>query len=308
MLTDNRDGTHLAQFTCYVEGEYFVDVKLGRVDIIQSPFVLTVDPGPTEPSQCVAVSRSTVHGDGLKGGEAGRPLVFVIQAMDKYGNRVSAPGDDFQIKITEVIENIRVRAKVVDQGDGTYEVTWVGLIRGEYEIRASLREEEIKGSPWTATISTGKAAPAKCTAEGLGLAGTQAGVPVSVLVESNDHYGNVVTMGGAEVEGSVVSVDGKHMSVAAVQDHLDGTYTVTYDATVMGDYFLAIKVDGEHIHESPFLVFIDHTGACVRAVGSWKRIKIDPLAKLSSRSLTACGGITCTYTCMHTSTIRALGK
>ncbi len=40
-------------------------------------------------------------------------------------------------------------------------------------------------------------------------------------------------------------------------------YVRTYEATIMGDYFLALKVDGEHIHESPFLVFIDHTGACI---------------------------------------------
>lgn len=35
----------------------------------------------------------------------------------------------------------------------------------------------------------------------------------------------------------------------------------------MGDYFLAVRMDQEHIHESPFLIFIDHTdsdpGHCI---------------------------------------------
>jgi len=47
------------------------------------------------------------------------------------------------------------------------------------------------------------------------------------------------------------------LSAAAEED---GTYTVTYCGTVSCEYFLAIRIDGEHIHESPFLIFIDHTG------------------------------------------------
>lgn len=63
------------------------------------------------------------------------------------------------------------------------------------------------------------------------------------------------------VEGQVVSVDGKFMSDARIKDHQDGTYSLYYVAELMGDYFLAVKIDGDHIHESPFLVYIDHTGA-----------------------------------------------
>jgi filamin len=44
-----------------------------------------------------------------------------------------------------------------------------------------------------------------------------------------------------------------------VTDHEDGTYTLEYEAKKMGDYFLAVRMDGEHIHESPFLIFVDHT-------------------------------------------------
>uniref|UniRef100_A0A7S1DTW6 Ig-like domain-containing protein n=3 Tax=Hemiselmis andersenii TaxID=464988 RepID=A0A7S1DTW6_HEMAN len=259
VLTDNKDGTYLAEFMCTKDGDYFIDVKLERIDIIQSPFVLTVDPAKTEPSCCTCFGVETEAGDGLKGGEAGRELVFRIQAMDKFMNRVQTPGDDFQVSITEVIEKIRVRAKVIDNGDGTYEVTWVGMIRGEYDVSVFLLEEEIRGSPWKAMVTTGKAAPEKCTAEGVGLGGSQAGTLTSVLLESNDHYGNVVTKGGAELEGTLVSVDGKSLHTCNIDDHNDGTYTLYYEAEKMGDYFLAVRMEGQHIHESPFLVFIDHT-------------------------------------------------
>lgn len=67
------------------------------------------------------------------------------------------------------------------------------MIRGEYDVRVFLLEEEIFGSPWKAMVTTGNPVPKKCTAEGLGLAGGNAGVMNSILIESNDHYGNVVT-------------------------------------------------------------------------------------------------------------------
>ena len=64
-------------------------------------------------------------------------------------------------------------------------------------------------------VRTGGASATKSTAEGKGLGGGFAGIPNSVLVEANDHYGNVVTNGGANVEGQLISVDGK-ISLACV--------------------------------------------------------------------------------------------
>jgi hypothetical protein len=101
-----------------------------------------------------------------------------------------------------------VRAKVVDNGDGSYECTWKGMVRGEYEVAVALKDDAIAGSPWKVVVRTGDAAAAKSTAEGSGLGGGFAGVPNSVLVEANDHYGNVVTNGGANVEAQLISVRG----------------------------------------------------------------------------------------------------
>lgn len=259
VITDNKDGTYLAEFTCLRDGDYFIDVKLDNMDIMQSPFVLTVDPAKTKAEECVAEGIDSEFGNGLKESQAGREVMFRIQAMDQFGNRVVKPGDDFQVKITEVAEGIRVKAKVLDNGDGTYDVTWCGMLRGEYDIHVALKEDAIKGSPWKVTVKTGKASAQKSTAEGVGLGGSEAGKANSILIETNDHYGNVVTNGGANLTGQLVSVDGKESVGTEVADHEDGTYTLTYRALVSSEYFLAVRIDGEHIHESPFLLFIDHT-------------------------------------------------
>jgi filamin len=178
--------------------------------------------------------------------------------QDNFGNKITVPGDDFQVKIVEVVEGIRVRARVVDNGDGTYDVTWTGTIRGEYNLHVTLKEEPIKGSPWRVLVNTGNPSAPKCTMSGTGLGGSPAGSVASLLIESNDHYGNVVTQGGAPFEGSLISVDGKHAGQCELVDHEDGTYTLSYEAHIMGEYFLAVRLHGEHVHESPFVVFIDH--------------------------------------------------
>jgi hypothetical protein len=265
VITDNKDGTYLAEFTCSRDGDYFIDVKVDSMDIQQSPFVLTVDPAATFAYECLAEGIDTDYGNGLKEGQAGRPVQFVIQARDQFGNKVVKPGDDFQIRIVESNEGIRVRANVTDNGDGTYLVEWTGMLRGEYDVHVCLKEDPIKGSPWKVVVRTGQASAIKSTAEGSGLGGSQAGNPNSVLIETNDHFGNVVTRGGAHVNGTLVSVDGKDSIVCAVEDHDDGTYTVTYEATRSCEYFFAIRFQthnpptNDHIHESPFLIFIDHT-------------------------------------------------
>ena len=265
VITDNKDGTYQADFTCTKDGDYFIDVKLDRLDIQQSPFLLSVDPASTCAYECLAEGVENDFGNGLRGAEAGRAVQFIIYARDQFGNAVIKPGDDFQVKISEVNEGIRVRATVSDNGDGTYLCEWTGMLRGEYDVAVCLKEDPIKGSPWRVCIRTGQASATKSTAEGSGLGGSQAGVPNSVLVEANDHFGNVVTRGGAHINGTLVSVDGRNSIECAVEDHEDGTYTVTYVATRSCEYFLAVRVQtlnpptNDHIHESPFLIFIDHT-------------------------------------------------
>ena len=97
-VTDNKDGTYLVEFTCTIEGEYFIDVKRERIDIMNSPFLLTVDPAPTDAVPCTARGIDTEFGNGLKNSQAGREVKFLIQAVDKFGNRVRKPGDDFQAR------------------------------------------------------------------------------------------------------------------------------------------------------------------------------------------------------------------
>lgn len=71
--------------------------------------------------------------------------VFRIHAFREGGARSKAGGDAFFVAIRGAS---RVRARVVDQQDGTYEVTWKPLVSGPYSIAVSLFGVSLPGSPY----------------------------------------------------------------------------------------------------------------------------------------------------------------
>ena len=85
---------------------------------------------PTAPERC------TAEGKGLEECIAKRPAFFTIFAHNTDGVRKDVGGDAFFIAIRGAS---RVRAKVTDMRDGTYEKQWTPTNSGDYTIAVSLR-------------------------------------------------------------------------------------------------------------------------------------------------------------------------
>ena len=77
ITTEATTGTYPVSYTPWVSGEYDVFVQANGVDILDSPFALTVAIGD------VKAGASTSVGDGLVGGIAGDTFAFEIQAKDQ---------------------------------------------------------------------------------------------------------------------------------------------------------------------------------------------------------------------------------
>ena len=67
-------------------------------------------------SQCI------VEGSGLRASTVRQPATFTIVARDQYGDNMEDGGDPMFVSIRGC--GLRVRAKVFDQGDGSYLVTY----------------------------------------------------------------------------------------------------------------------------------------------------------------------------------------
>eukprot|EP00850_Spirogloea_muscicola_P000014 SM000001S04416 [mRNA] locus=s1:42618:47140:- [translate_table: standard] len=130
----------------------------------------------------------------------------------------------------------------------------MGVVRG---YRRGSRDDSGAAAAPRRVLEPGPVDPKRCSAAGTGVTGGAAGATASFAVITKDGAGRRVTHGGALVYVRVVpgpSIGGSE-HVAAVKDHRDGTYSVTYSVAQRGDYSVHVTCNGEYIEGSPFQVF-----------------------------------------------------
>ena len=95
-----------------------------------------------------------------------KEATFTITAHDFTGARQQAGGDTFFVAIRCNAQGTRARAKIVDNGDGTYDVTHKPLTAGRYTIAISLLGEPLPGSPFACSVSTPLPKAGQCLLQG----------------------------------------------------------------------------------------------------------------------------------------------
>lgn len=112
---------------------------------------------PTAPERC------TAEGKGLEECIVKRPAFFTIFAHNTDGVRKDVGGDAFFIAIRGAS---RVRAKVTDMRDGTYECEWTPTNSGDYTIAVSLFGVSLPGSPFPVNVTLPYPYAPNCEARG----------------------------------------------------------------------------------------------------------------------------------------------
>lgn len=186
-------------------------------------------------------------GSATSAATAGSEARFVVVAADAFGNGASAG-----LAVAATADGGSVAATVEDLGDGTYGVRYVATVTGACSVAVTLGGAAIAGSPFTVAVGPGAANGTASTAAGV--AEAVAGVPATVTVEARDSLGNRRTTGGdavaAEARGAAGAV------AATVVDAGDGSYTLTYTATVSGEYAVHVELGGAAVAASPFNVTV----------------------------------------------------
>uniref|UniRef100_A0A669BE27 Filamin B n=1 Tax=Oreochromis niloticus TaxID=8128 RepID=A0A669BE27_ORENI len=242
-VTDNGDGTHTVSYTPSVEGPYSVAVKYAEEDVPHSPFKFRVL--PTHDASKVRAS-----GPGLTSGvPASFPVEFNIDAKDAGQGQLS-------VLITDQ-DGKPKQPTIHDNGDGTYQVSYVPDRAGRYTIVIKYGGDDIPASPYRVrATATGDAS--KCTVSGSGVGPT---------VAIGEELGLVVNAKGAgkgKVSCVVVQPDGTEVE-AEVLENEDGTFDIFYTAPAPGNYVIYVRFGGENIPRSPFKVTPD--GASVNGSG-----------------------------------------
>ena len=170
-----------------------------------------------------------------------------------------------------------VNGEVVNNNNGTFGVTYLVKKAGKYRVSVCLHGQPIACSPFVVEVAAGMAsddrfcslttAPthaSSCVASGPGLETPTAGSPATFILTACDEFGNQRAIGGDPFE---VQLKGPMTTRGVVDDRGDGTYLVTYKSTQGGKHAVYVRVHGQDIQGSPFLVNVKpsetDSGNCV---------------------------------------------
>lgn len=238
---DNRDGSCSVEYVPTEPGEYDVSIKFADQHIPGSPFKVPVD-------NTVDASSVKAYGPGLdpKKCRAGTPLAFKVDAA-KSGK---APlGVNIQSDRGILTPEVR------DNGDGTYDVTYVPPPEGS-NVKAKITWDgkDIPNSPYQLKVRP-RVEPDQVKVEGPGVSGK--GIPASLPAEFTI---DTTQAGYGDLEVQVKGPDGYPRKVK-LADNGDGTFKATYIPDDCGRYKVSVKYGGKEVPHSPFQVQAVATGS-----------------------------------------------
>ncbi|HWK58579.1 MAG TPA: filamin/ABP280 repeat domain-containing protein, partial [Parapedobacter sp.] len=160
-------------------------------------------------------------------GTAGETTTITIIIRDSEGNPVSDVSlDDIDLNIDGANTGAEV-GDIVDNGDGTYSVTYVPTRAGEDEIHIALGGAAINGSPYNSTVSPNTATQLVFIEHPV--AGASGEIfATQPLIEIRDAYGNVITSDNdTEVTVAIAAGNGGTLTGATTLVATSGIITFT---------------------------------------------------------------------------------
>ena len=194
---------HNANFSIGKAGRYklFVLLRQQMLHLPGSPFDLMVSPGAGYafatriPEDCQVLTGNASEdwqlglvlrlSDMLSNTcvEGGAKVVFELDFKQWLKDH---PGyDDGEVRKPPPIE-----CQVIDKGDGSYELSWKGIIAGNFSLDVSVDNSRVQGSPIQLTVLPGIPSVSDFTVSGSGLKHAKAGEQGVVQVKLADCFGN----------------------------------------------------------------------------------------------------------------------
>eukprot|EP01089_Gocevia_fonbrunei_P013346 TRINITY_DN340_c0_g1_i5.p1 TRINITY_DN340_c0_g1~~TRINITY_DN340_c0_g1_i5.p1 ORF type:complete len:1157 (-),score=418.97 TRINITY_DN340_c0_g1_i5:34-3504(-) len=249
-VTDNGDGTYDVTYDPSAPGDYDVDVTYEGDHIKDAPFKVSCEKRPADAANTYA------HGPGLEpGNETNQPLKFEIVTKNVHDEPLDFGGNKFDVQVAGPDSNVPVQ--VVDNNDGTYDVTYEVSKPGDYVVSVKLDGKDIKNTP--AKVSIAGPAADNSYATGPGVEGAVAREPAPFRITAVDGNGNPLKTGNDPFVAKVTGPEA--VGDVPLTDNGDGTYDGVYQVNTPGEYTVDITLDGKPIKDAPFKVLIENARA-----------------------------------------------
>lgn len=256
------------------EGFYRMDVLLGGVPLLGSPFALRVYPGPTYGPSC------TCYGAGMRDdARIAEDMPFVVEARDFHHNLRNTRGDAalFTVSMRTITGSDANGFPIVAVGcyphaacsaeggflielastahDGVYAGSYRTDAAGMYDVAIDYRGLGVRfldadgvfltHSPKRFRVLPGAIDPLRSVARGYGVTAGVVGVSSTFVVEARDSFGNrLIASVGADAFRVLIYAPGSGNQMPSsdimVTDRKDGTYPVTYTPRAVGTHTVLV--------------------------------------------------------------------
>jgi filamin len=215
-------------------------------------FVVEDDKVSTQlPLQCTA--------SGLDDGENHIPYGFTIHTQKEAGG-----GHPVGVSVTS--PNGEIKSSLEVSGQNNYKVNFTPSSDGPHKINITFQV--------TATIDVSVGAmvpdPIQCLAYGPGLEAGEQFKDAIFTIEARNKLGVKIPFGGHNFTAHVTNPFGEDVPVEVV-DLGDGTYKAVYVPIVPGDHIVEVKLNTDHIKNSPFKVPIDWSSEWAHPANSYAK-------------------------------------
>ncbi|CAL8338413.1 unnamed protein product [Merluccius merluccius] len=251
-IHDNGDGKWLVSYVPDRTGRYSVRITYGGQDVPMSPYrVRAATSG--DASQC------TVSGLGVG------PTVAVGKELDLLVDARHAGKGGVGCVVVEP-DGSEVKARVVENQDGTYDIFYTASAPGTYRIYVRFGGQDVPRSPFTVT-AVEEVVP--MMQQQTSLQQHAPGVGFQPWVTSDYPKGSSVngefrpfdmiipfSLSKGDITGEVMMPSGRRAE-PLIRDNLDGTVTVQFSPSEAGLHEMHIKYNGTHIPESPLQFYVN---------------------------------------------------
>eukprot|EP01098_Paradermamoeba_levis_P010621 TRINITY_DN4471_c0_g1_i2.p1 TRINITY_DN4471_c0_g1~~TRINITY_DN4471_c0_g1_i2.p1 ORF type:complete len:645 (+),score=123.57 TRINITY_DN4471_c0_g1_i2:75-2009(+) len=247
---DNGDGTYTVHYTPLDYGKHTVAVTLRKTPIANSPYTVPVDR-----------SSITVTGPGLESAELFVPSHFVIAAKRMWEAKAGASPGDFQVTLQGPKAPL-APPHVVDNGDGTYTVTYTAHEVGRHTINTGLKGRPIGTPPYLVAAKSGIHA-------NTGASGDKAEqfIPTSFTLPVGPLREAGVELSPKDVQVSITPPTTSAVEAPVVQDDGHGNFVVTWVPLDVGKHVVLVNVKGQPIGNSPFNTPVDKSSITATGTG-----------------------------------------